>query len=261
MRIMFPAAAAALLIGVSAQAAVVNLPGQQSTIRYSTTSGVTSGFRNYARATSKVVYDSGTDTYTVRDTGSLAITSSFGPGDISSSTPMFTTYSKNSGAETFRLLNQSALSLTYVDYGEWKRTSTASGTTTTNDTYVVFGTKTPRASMPHSGGALYSTIYDGNFVDKDGEHALDGTGSMSADFLNGTLNYSAAINGAPGGALAFSGSGSINYNSSGFTTTDSSSGYTLSQYGNFYGPGLEEVGGLFRLNSSTGNGQGAFVGN
>jgi hypothetical protein len=260
MRITFLMAASALVISGAAGAAT-NLPGQQSTIRYSTTSGVTSGFRNYARATSKVVYDSGTDTYTLRDTGSLAITSSFGPGDISSSTPMFTTYSKNSGAETFRLLNQSAVSLTYVDYGEWKRTTTSSGTTSTNDTYLVFGSKTTGASMPHSGSASYSTIYDGNFVDKDGEHALDGTGSMSADFLGGSLSYTAAINGAPGGALAFSGSGSINYSSAGFTTSNSSGGYTLNQYGNFYGPSADEVGGLFRLISSTGNGQGAFVGN
>ena len=56
MRITLTAAAAALLISVSAQAASTNIPGQQSTITYSTTAGVTSGFGNYV-ATSTVVYD------------------------------------------------------------------------------------------------------------------------------------------------------------------------------------------------------------
>ena len=260
MRIMCPAAMAALLIGGSAEAATTNYPAQQSTIKYSTTSGVTSGFGNYARATSTVVYDPASDTYTIRDTGSLTTTSSFAPSDISSSSGNFTIYSKNGGTETFRLLNKSAVGLTYVDYGEWRRSSTASGTTSVNDTYLVFGSKTPGASLPHSGSGSYSTMYDGTLADKNGEHALGGTGSMTADFLGGTLSYSATINGVPSGALAFSGSGSINFRSASFTTSSSSGGYNLSQYGNFYGPSINEVGGLFRLWGSGGVGQGAFVG-
>ena len=68
MRTIYLAAAVVLLTGVAAQAAPTNLSGQQSTITYSTNSGVTSGFGNYARATSTVVYDPATDTYTIRDT-------------------------------------------------------------------------------------------------------------------------------------------------------------------------------------------------
>ena len=48
-----------------------NISAPQSTIKYSKTSTAASGFGNYARATSSVVYDPATDTYTVRDTGSL----------------------------------------------------------------------------------------------------------------------------------------------------------------------------------------------
>lgn len=260
MRFICPAAMAAVLIGVSANAATTNYPAQQSTIKYSTTSGVTSGFRNYARATSTVIYDPSTDTYTIRDTGSLTTTSSFAPSDIASSSGNFTIYSKNGGAETFRLLNKAAVGLTYVDYGEWRRSSTASGTTSINDTYLVFGSKTPAASVPHSGTGSYSTMYDGTFADKNGEHALGGTGSMTADFLAGSLSYSATINGVPSGALAFSGSGSINFMAASFKTSTSSGGYNFSQYGNFYGPSVNEVGGLFHLWNSTGAGQGAFVG-
>jgi hypothetical protein len=258
MRSMYPAAVAALLIGVSAHAAPTNVPAQQSTIKYSTTGGVTSGFGNYARATSTVVYDPVANTYTIRDTGSLTTKSTFGPTGTTSGN--FTIYTK-SPTETFRVLNQSAVSLTYVDFGEWKRSSTASGTTSVNDTYLVWGTKTARGDLPLSGSATYSTIYDGNFVDRNGEHALDGTGGVTANFGAGTLSYTANINGVPVGALAFAGNGTINSRQVGFTTINTTNGYTLSQYGNFYGPQAAEVGGLFHLSGGrNGNGQGAFAG-
>lgn len=265
MRFTYPAAAAALLIGVSAQAAPTNVSAQQSTIKYSTKGGVTSGFGNYARATSTVVYDPVTDTYTIRDTGSLTTKSTFGPGDISSSNATFTTYSKNGGNETFRLLNKGAgnplIQLTYVQYGEWKRSSTSNGTTSVNDTYLVFGSKTPKAAIPHSGSGSYTTVYDGNFVDKNGEHALSGSGAMTAHWDTGVLNYTANINGVPSGALAFAGNGSINFRNGNFTSSTNSGGYNFSQYGGFYGPNADEVGGLFRLWNMSGAGQGAFVGN
>ena len=44
-------------------------------------------------------------------------------------------------------------------------------------------------------------------------------------------------------------------------TSTSSGGYSFAQYGNFYGPAVDEVGGLFRLWNRTSSGQGAFVGN
>ena len=258
MRSLYPVAAAALLIGASAQAAPTNVPAQQSTIKYSTTGGVTSGFGNYARATSTVVYDPVANTYTIRDTGSLTTKSTFGPTGTPSGN--FTIYTK-SATETFRVLNQGAVSLTYVDFGEWKRSSTADGTTSVNDTYLVWGSKTARGDLPLSGSAIYSTIYDGNFVDKNGEHALNGSGGITANFGTGMLSYTANINGVPVGALAFAGNGTINSKQVGFTTTNTTSGYTLSQYGNFYGPQAAEVGGLFRLSAGrTGSGQGAFAG-
>ena len=265
MRITYPAAAVALLIGVSAQAAPTNVAAQQSTIKYSTTGGVTSGFGNYARATSTVVYDPVADTYTIRDTGSLTTKSTFGPADISSSNATFTTYSKNGGNETFRLLNKGAgnplIQLTYVQYGEWKRSSTSGGTTSVNDTYLVFGSKTPKAAIPRVGSASYNTVYDGSFIDKNGAHALTGTGGMTAHWDTGNLDYTANINGVPSGALAFAGTGSINFRTGNFSSSTSSSGYNFTQNGGFYGPNADEVGGLFRLWNRNGAGQGAFVGN
>jgi hypothetical protein len=279
MRMAFPAAAAALLLAASAQAATT-YPGIQSTIKYSTINAVGAcgsatakacGFGNFARATSSVVYDSATDTYTVRDTGNLAVTSSFGPADIFSSDPTFTVYKKGT-TETFRLLNRSPANplivLSYVDYGQWRRTTVNGTTTAVNDTYVVFGTKSPSSAVT-SGTASYATVVDGTFVNKDGAYAVSGTGTFNANFGAGTIGYSSAAAGTPElGGLAINfgtltGTGSIAARSAGFSGTGvtNGSGYAMDVNGNFYGPAADEIGGVFRLRGNGGNGTGAIVGN
>lgn len=271
MRVVIPAAAAALLMGVSAQAAPTNVPALQSTVKYSTTSTGASGFGNYARATSKVVYDPAAGTYVLRDTGSLTTKATFGPSNLVSSSGNFSTY--GTATNSFRRLNQSAsntlIVLSYVDYGQWRRTSTANGTTSVNDTYVVFGSKTPPANIPRTGSATYSTVLDGTFVDKTGAYAVAGDGSLTANFAGGTIIYDATATGTKevgSGSINFgtmTGTGSISFRSGMFNgkgVTDAE-GYKLDVQGNFYGPGAEEVGGLFRLTGHGGQGQGAIVGN
>ena len=105
MRTIIPAAIAALALAASAEAAPVNLPAWQSTVKYSTTSTGASGFRNYARATSKVVYDAAAGTYVIRDTGSLATTETFGPSNQTATNATFTTY--GTATDSFRRLNLS----------------------------------------------------------------------------------------------------------------------------------------------------------
>ena len=126
MRFVLPAAAAALAFAAPAWAAPVNVPAVQSTIKYSTTATGASLYGNYARATSKVVYDSAAGTYVVRDTGSLSTTATFGPSNLVSSSGNFSTY--GTATNSFRRLNLSPsntlIALTYVDYGQWRRTST-----------------------------------------------------------------------------------------------------------------------------------------
>jgi len=276
MRIAFLAASAALLLATSAGAATT-YPAIQSTITYSKSSTAVSGFGNFARATSKVLYDPATDTYTVRDTGSLTTTSSFGPADIdgAASNATFTVYRKSMPGftETFRLLNQGAgnplIVLTYVDYGQWRRaTMVTGGTTNINDTYVVFGTKSPSSAVT-SGTASYSTILDGTFVNKTGNYSVSGTGTFDADFGAGTIGYSSTATGTPetfGVAINFgtlTGTGSIASRSASFSGTGSynGSGYAMDVNGNFYGPAADEIGGVFRLRGNGGNGTGAIVGN
>jgi len=270
MRIVISGAAAVLLMTASAQAAPTNLPAWQSTIKYSTTSTGASGFGNYARATSKVVYDPTTQTYTVRNTGSLTTTAAFGPSNLNSSAGNFSTY--GSATNSFRRLNQSPsntlIVLSYVDYGQWRRTSTANGTTSVNDTYLVWGSRTPTASIPRTGGATYSTVVDGTFVNKDGAYAVNGTGSLVADFAGASITYSATAGGTKEvgiGSINFgtmTGSGSISFRSGVFsgTGTADAEGYKMDVTGNFYGPAAQEVGGLFRLTGNSGQGQGALVG-
>jgi hypothetical protein len=267
---MISAAAAGLALAASAEAAPVNLPAWQSTVKYSTTSTGASGFRNYARATSKVVYDAAAGTYVVRDTGSLATTETFGPSNQTGTTATFTTY--GTATDSFRRLNLSGANplivLTYVDYGQWRRTSTANGTTNVNDTYLVWGSRTPTASIPRTGSASYASIVDGTFVNKDGAYAVSGNGSLAANWLSGTINYAVSATGAKEGGgtgITFgsmTGAGSISFRSGTFngTGTPDAEGYKMDVVGNFYGPAAQEVGGLFRITGNNGQGQGAIVG-
>jgi hypothetical protein len=251
-------------------------PAIQSTIKYtkhSTTSA--SGMGNYARATSSVKYDHATGTYTVRDTGGLSLTSTFGPADVVSSAGAFTTYAKGSN-ETLRRYNPGAttqgIALTYTGYGHWRRTGTpAYGTgTAVNDTYFVYGIKTPSASVPTTGTGTYTTAFDGTYTNKTGVYAITGTGGLTANFGSGTINYSATLAGSREGdsaALAglgalSGGAGTIARPSSSFrsTTNATGGGYSLGVNGYFFGPAAQEVGGVFRLTGNGGNGQGAMVG-
>ena len=156
-----------------------------------------------------------------------------------------------------------------MQYGQWRRASTSGGVTSTNDTYVVFGSKTPASGVPLSGSATYSTVLDGTYVNKNGVYEVDGAGSLTANFAAGTIGYSATLTGTREGGgtnIAFgtlTGTGSLAASNSSFkgTGTTNGSGYKLDVNGNFYGPAAQEIGGIFRLTGNGGNGTGAIVGN
>lgn len=251
-----------------------NFTAVQSTIKHTRLSNTSAtGMGNYARATSQVKYDHATGSYTIRDTGNLAITSTFGPANVTSSSAAFTNYSKGP-SETLRLYKPGnatqGVTLSYTGFGQWRRLGApAYGPgTSVNDTYFVYGIKTPAASIPTSGTASYVTALDGTFANKDGAYAVTGNGTFSANFGAGTIGYSATANGAresDSAALAFgtmSGTGTIGRASSSFKGTGSvnGSGYRMDVNGYFFGPSYQEVGGVFRLTGNGGNGQGAMVG-
>jgi len=272
----FVLAAIAASVPAAAIAAPVSYNGSQSTVQYNlpyVSGGLNWTGTQYIYGT-KIIYDSATSTYTVRDTGSTSITSTFSPANSTvSNDGTYTTYSKAGGDETFRVLNPGALGLTYVRYGKWRRTDMSGNFFANNDTYVVFGTPTTRAQMPHSGDASYSTTYDGTFLNKDGVYAVSGNGTFNAHFGSNTLDFTASLTGTPdaGGAMisfgSFSGTGSISSRGPTFKGSDSSfnaEGYAMSIRGGFYGPSADEVGGNFTLTGDRahrGSGTGAFVGN
>jgi hypothetical protein len=255
-------------------------PAWQSTIQYQLpTTGGPSGFGNFARATSTVRYDHATQSYVIRQTGSASSTYTFGPSDIVSSNTTYTVYSRTIGGttHTLRMLNPGAanplIQLSYVTYGAWRQSTPGgawNGATAASDTYLVFGVRTPSASMPHSGSGTYNGHVDGTFVNKDAVYAVTGASQLTANFASGTISYWATPTGTPtsGANLNFgtvSGTGTIAFGSSGFTGNPDNlnPNYQMSLNGNFYGPAAQEIGAVFRLTSTArngGTGTGAFVG-
>ena len=251
-------------------------PAIQSTITYGVpTGGTPQSFGNFTRATSVVKYDAATGSYIVRDTGDLAIVSSFGPTSIdgAASNSKFTVYRKTATGlvETFRRLNPGAtnplITLSYVGYGEWKRVTSTTAGTAINDTYVLYGARTASSDMPVSGSASYSTILDGTFVNKDNLFAVSGSGSLTANFGAGTIAYSTTPVGTAADATILNfgtvgGTGSIATASASFTGNPNFANptYAMSLKGYFYGPAAAEVGANFRLIGGGGNGTGVMVG-
>lgn len=249
-------------------------PAIQSTIKYTKVSPTSANtFGNYARATSTVRYDKATNSYIIRDTGSLSITSTFDLDNPDPSSTAAFTVIKHGTNESLRIYNPGAttqgIALTYTGYGQWRRTGApAYGPGTgVNDTYFVYGIKTP-ATQITSGSASYTTALDGTFTNKNGVYAVTGNGTFNADFLSKMISYNATPVGAREGDSsplvfgAVSGSGTIATASSSFKGTGvaNGNGYKMDVSGYFFGPNAAEVGGVFHLYGNNGNGQGAMVG-
>jgi len=269
----------ALILALAAAPAFAQtFPAIQSTQKYEIkTTGAPQFYSNHARATSQVKLVGGV--YTIRDTGNVSRTSSFGPisGVTVTDTPTHTIYTKSSGgtSETFRVYKQGlagpAITLTYSTYAHWRESTPGAGyqgATKVSDTYFTFGTKTTSASMPRVGGATYSAALDGTFVNRNGVYALSGAADFTATWSSGALGFNAspiASGGpTPPPALptfgAISGTGSINFNGASFNASGSSTTHQMNMFGYFYGPAAAELGAVFKLSGGGGMGTGAIVG-
>lgn len=285
--VLFLATALAGLVPAAASADTMdnltqsqNFQAVQSTVKQQyATSGPNAnkptGFGNQARATSTVRYDAATNSYIVRDTGDVSATSSFGPANkvVGESDATYTVYRKTAGGstETFTMLNAGAgnpaIQLSYATFAHWRKVTPGSGTAAQSDTYLVYGFKTDKASMPTTGTGSYTTLLDGTYSDKDRSYDIDGTGSVTANFGTGGLTFGATMTGTPtsGPALAFgtiNGSGTIKSTASSFSASGANATYTMDMSGYFYGPSADEIGGVFSLKGpkGTGSGNGAMVG-
>ena len=278
MRAISCVAAGVLALSIAAapaSAAVTTYPAIQSTIKWTKLSPTSAtSYGNYARATSSIKYDPVTHIYTIRDTGSTAITSSFDLDnkDTKASSTTFTVV-KNGADELFRVYNPGTttqgIALTYVDYAQWRRLGAPvyGPGTGVNETYLVWGQKTPSTGVPTSGTGSYTTAFDGTFVNKNGAYAVTGTGSLTANWASRTIGFAANLAGAREGdsaalAIGALSGGTGSFNGSNFRTTGyaTGGGYLLDVNGYFFGPTAQEVGGVFHLGGNGGNGEGAMVG-
>jgi hypothetical protein len=221
-----------------------------------------------------VHYDAASQTYVLHDSeGDPGY--GFSPSEIvaSQSTAAYTFYRDTSTGSTLKLLNQSTsnplIVLTYVTYGKWVVPVT--WPIILADNYVVFGQKTPAASVPRTGSASYNAMLDGTYQNQSGTYALSGGASYVANFASGSMGVTVtpvATSISNGSQLLFgqlSGGGFIFFDQSAFTAITPYDGSTkFSSEGNFYGPQATEIGGVFTIEStvggSAGQGGGAFVG-
>lgn len=233
-------------------------------------------YSNFARVTAAIQYDAAKHAYTVRDTGNTSATSTFAPANIvgSESNASYTVYRKTGGGstETLTLLNPGAtnptIQLSYASFGHWRKVTPGGGNfgdTAQGDTYFVYGFKTPKDNMPTTGTATYSTLLDGTYTDPNRNYDIDGTGTVTANFANSSLAFSASATGTPtsGSPLNFgtiAGNGTITSKSSSFTASGSNGTYGLNMAGYFFGPSAAELGAVFQLTGRGGNGNGAMVG-
>jgi hypothetical protein len=270
---------AALTVPAAASAQDVTYPAYQITVKHEyPASGPNAGkprFQgNMARVTASVKYNPTTQTYTVRDTGKVTATSSFGPGQLTSSNADFNTYSKvvSGATQTLKVSNVGAtpapgVELSYAQYGHWRTVKPGGGNqgyTAQNDTYFAFGPKTARADMPTIGSASYNTYLDGTYINNTRSYDVDGTGHLTAQFGPGTLTFDATMTGTGGAGINFgtiNGNGRITSRSSSFSGSGNNGTYSMNMNGYFFGPGAQELGGVFQLKGPNGgNGDGAIVG-
>jgi hypothetical protein len=268
---------ALILVLAASPAFAQTFPAIQSTQKYEIgATGAPQFYGNNARATSQVKLVGGV--YTIRDTGNVSRTSSFGPisGVTVTNTPTHTIYTKSSGGttETFRVYKQGQagpIVLTYSTYAQWRETTPGAGfqgATKVSDTYFTFGTKTAAADMPRTSGASYTAALDGTFVNRNGVYSLSGAADFATNWGNGTLTFNASpiASGGPTPPPALptfatiSGTGSINFNGASFSANGTNGTHQMSMSGYFYGPAAAELGAVFKLSGGGGMGNGAIVG-
>lgn len=228
--------------------------------------------QNTALVTASIKYNPTNNTYTVRDTGSVSATSTFSGGTVDGA---FRHYSKvvNGATQTLKVLTHGAtpsagVQMSYASYGHWRTVKPGGGNqgyTAQNDTYFVYGLKTPKNAVT-TGTATYATYLDGTYINNERSYDVDGTGSLAANFAAGTLTFGATMTGSAASAptLDFgtiNGTGRITSGNTTFSGNGTNGTYSMGMNGNFYGPTANEVAAVFQLRGPKGgNGDGALVG-
>lgn len=228
-------------------------------------------------ATLTVAYDAGSRTYTITNGGrSLA----FAPShiDAPSSNSAITVYKRTSGTTTDTLTltkpgTSGKLTYRYVGSGFWQRTTQGATSYTALFDAFTYGAETADAAMVRTGGANYAVDLLGVAAYPETFYALSGSGTLTANFLNGTLTgrnfnglqYTRADTGALGLTTNWEFNGTIASDRNAINGTiilnsSSSQPVTGPGVGRFFGPGMDELGIAFNATTTSPIGNIAAVG-
>jgi hypothetical protein len=214
-----------------------------------------------------VVYDATSRTYTVTN-GARSLAFTPAQIDAASSTPQITVYKRTSGttADTLTLTKPGTsgrLTYKYVGAGFWQRTVDGINDVSGVFDAFTYGIKTPDAAMVRTGGASFDVDLLGILADPAILYSLSGSGTLTANFLNGTLTgrnfngltYTRSDNPAISFTRNWEFDGTIASNRNAITGTitlnsGSTEPVTGPASGRFYGPGMEELGIAFNANTA-----------
>lgn len=229
----------------SASASVTNLAAVEGT-----------GIDAPGASSATVTYIPAVDGYRIQvnqatSSGTVAFDRTFTGSHLASVTNGVATYVDGDYALTIPVPDQ--LGLDYTTFGLWVSAGT-------NEMGAVAG-GIVTASMPTIGSASYDGVMAGYGVESGTVHALAAEMSMSANFgtqsvagtiQNGQRLDTATSTTSPFPNMAFA--GTISPASSGFTGTITAPNANFTGgdiTGNFYGPGANEISGVWRLNGTT----------
>jgi len=231
------------------------------------------GTASAAQGSLTISYDASTGSYTVTTAGRSAL---FTPANLdpATSTDSIAVYVTKSGNTTDSLTltkpgSSGRLRYTYVAGGVWQRTTeTAASISATFDSFA-YGVASPASGLPKTGTATFDVDLLGAVGRSDTATSLGGTGSVTVDFLSGTLKGIGQAqevrldNNLPSVSGDWSLTAQIastNNFSGTFTLYPSGGQIPGSVAGRFYGPQAQEIGAAWNVTSPNASGAGLLVG-
>lgn len=212
-----------------------------------------------------VAYDAASRSYTVMVATEA---NKFGPADrdASSSNATITAYEVKVANSTkdFAIFNPGSgnpkLALTYTSYGALQRLVDNGSSISVSQDYFTFGIPTAASDLPRTGKATYQSVIDGSWGSDGDLRALSGSGTLSADFAAGTTSVSldlggvSVLNGSSRHLDMFTGGGRIDSSTAKFsgTLSPTTSNYSGTYSGLFFGPTAIEAGATFSIKNGTG---------
>lgn len=211
----------------------------------------------------RIVYDSTTSTYQIAN-GTQTQNFRASAIDPMQSSDVITTYQVVSGTTTDLLTITNAGTgpgkTRYVGAGFWQHTTQTTGSVNGRVDAFTYGVQTPASAVPRTGAASFDMQLLGVHTAFNTVKAMYGAGRADIDFatggMYGQLSYDEidATSGFPSSGGILSMSAVLDAGSSHFAGILGSSSTSLQNgemHGSFYGPGGEELGATFSINSAS----------